>query len=249
MSTVLVNTNGLSKFQDGTELANFGQGQDSSLRQLGLSLTDTDNKPILVPNRQVIDVVNDFSWYAGPKSTAAALNKVPCIFLTEREQLLSSLISGGLYYLNAGSRAVNTVAQSGFVNSLLGKAQEGGNVEKLVNGFQNGAKSAFEGLNNLAGGTASDRLLLNQNNLKSLEGIYFTKPTGFNYRLPMYDAPSNPTSDGYGEGNTSGLLGDVIGMGQKIVENISKAVNFAQPGTYIEQPQYFKGAGVRTTEL
>lgn len=248
MSTVLVNTNGLSKFQDGTELANFGQGQDSSLRQLGLSLTDTDNKPILVPNRQVIDVVNDFSWYAGPKSTAAALNKVPCIFLTEREQLLSSLISGGLYYLNAGSRAVNTVAQSGFVNSLLGKAQEGGNVEKLVNGFQNGAKSAFEGLNNLAGGTASDRLLLNQNNLKSLEGIYFTKPTGFNYRLPMYDAPSTTLSRGY-DGGEDSLLGDVIGMGQKIIENISKAVNFAQPGTYIEPPKYFKGAGVRTEKV
>ena len=249
MSTVLVNTDGLSRFQDGTELANFGQGQDSSLRQLGLSLTDTDNKPILVPNRQVIDVVNDFSWYAGPKSTAAALNKVPCIFLTEREQLLSSLISGGLYYLNASARAVNTLAQSSFVNSLLGKAQEGGNVDKLITGVQKGTEKAFKGLNSLAGGTASDRLLLNQNNLKSLEGIYFTKPTGFNYRLPKYDAPSTPTSNGYGEGNTSGLLGDVIGAGQKIVENISKAVNFAQPGTYIEKPQYFQGATGRTEKV
>ena len=108
MSTVLVNTNGLSKFQDGTQVLDMGR-EDNALKQLGIQLTDTDKKPILVPNRQVIDIVNDFSWYAGPKSTTAALNKVPCCFITEREQLLSSLVSGGLYYLNASARAANTL--------------------------------------------------------------------------------------------------------------------------------------------
>ena len=244
MSTVLINTNGLSFFQDGTDLANLGV-DNNALDQFGISLTDTDKKPVLVPNRRVIDVVNDFSWYAGPKSTSAALNKVPCVFLTEREQLLSSLISGSLYYLNAVGRAGNSIAQSGFVNSLLGEATEGGNIDKLITGVQDVVQSVSQSINSITG-SASDRLLLSQNNLKSLEGIYFTKPTGFNYRFPMYEAPSTPTSGGYGEGDTKGLLGDVIGAGQKIVENISKAVNFAQPGTYIEPPQYFQGASGRT---
>lgn len=248
MSTVLVNTNGLSKFQDGTELADLGQ-KDNALKQLGIQLTDTDKKPLLVPNRQVIDVVNDFSWYAGPKSTAAALNKVPCCFITEREQLLSSLISGGLYYLNASARAANTLADSSFTKSLLGKAAEGGAVQKAIEGVQGGVKSAFEKINSLAGGTASDRLLLEQHNLKSLEGIYFTKPTGFNYRLPLYSAPAGVTSGGFGDGNTSGLLGTAIQGAQSIVDNISKAVNFAQPGVFIEKPQYFQGAEGRTESI
>lgn len=245
MSTVLINTNGLSKFQDGTQIADLG-AKDNALKQLGLSLTDTDNKPILVPNRPVIDVVNDFSWYAGPKSTEAALNRVPCVFLQEREQLLSSLVSGGLYYLNASARAFDTVAKSGFVTSLLGKAVPGGNVDTLINGVRNGANSVFEGINSITG-TENDRLLLEQHNLKSLEGIYFTKPTGFNYRLPMYGAPSTNTGD-WG-GGTSGILQGAIKAGQAIVNNISSAVNFAQPGTYIEEPKYFQDVKGRTEQV
>lgn len=247
MSTVLINTDGQSKFQDGTQLADFGK-DDSALKQLGIQLTDTDKKPILVPNRKVIDVVKDFSWYAGPKATDAALDRIPCCFITEREQLLSSLISGGLYYLNNSARAVNTLAQSSFVNSVLGKAQAGGNVEGLIKSVQSGAQSAFEGINSFAAGTDTDRRLLEQHNLKSLEGIYFTKPTGFHYRLPLYDAPSTDTAK-FGDGNTSGIIGTVVEAGQAIVDNISKAVNFAQPGVFIEKPQYFQGAEGRTESV
>ena len=245
MSTVLINTDGLSKFQDGTQLLDMGK-EDNVLKQLGIELTDTDARAILKPNKKVIDVVNDFSWYAGPKATPAALNKIPCVFLTEREQLLSSLISGGLYYLNNTARAVDTFAQSGFVTSLLGDAQEGGNVEKLVTKFQSGAKAAFSAVQSAAGGTESDRLLLNQHNLKSLEGIYFTKPTGFNYRLPLYSAPSTPLSPGYGEGGDDNFVQGAVDMGVNLVRNISQAVNFAQPGTYIEEPKYFSGVNNRS---
>jgi len=248
MSTVLVNTDGLSKFQDGTQLADFGKN-DSALKQLGIQLTDTDKKPLLVPNRKVIDVVNDFSWYAGPKSTSAALNRVPCCLITEREQLLSSLISGGLYYLNAAGRTATTLTNNSFTKSLLGKAAEGGKVENLITGVQKGVNSAFEGINSFASGTESDSLLLDQHNLKSLQGIYFTKPTGFHYRLPLYSSPTNPTSGGFGEGNTSGVLGTVIQGAQSIVDNISKAVNFAQPGVFIEKPQYFQGTEGRTETI
>ncbi len=248
MSTVLVNTDGLSKFQDGTQLADLGQ-KDSALRQLNIQLTDTDKKPILVPNRQAIDVVNDFSWYAGPKSTSAALNKVPCCFITEREQLLSSLISGGLYYLNASARGLQQGVNSSFVNSLLGKATEGGAVQNAIEGVKAGVDTAFKNLNGFAGGTASDKLLLDQHNLKSLEGIYFTKPTGFNYRFPLYAAPSSPTSNGFSEDSAKGILGSAVQSAQTIVDNISQAVNFAQPGVFIEKPQYFQGAVGRTEQV
>ena len=124
MSTVLIDTSGGSSFSDGkTQLAAGLEVKDNVLDALGISLTDTDKKPILKPSSKVIDVVNNFSWYAGPKATSAALNKVPCVFLTEREQLLSSLISGGLYYLNATAKAVD-VTSNNFIKSLLGEANE-----------------------------------------------------------------------------------------------------------------------------
>ena len=244
MSTVLVNTEGLSKFQDGTDLADFGK-KDNALKQLGIQLTDTDKRPILVPNRKVIDVVNDFSWYAGPKATPTALNRVPCCFITEREQLLSSLVSGGLYYLNASARSVNNATQSNFAKSLLGKAAEGGAVQNFVEGIQSGTQAAVDSIKRFAGGTETDQLMLKQHNLKSLEGIYFTKPTGFHYRLPLYAAPEGGLNGGFGDGSTKGVLGTVIAGAQAIVENISQAVNFAQPGVFIEKPKYFQGTSGR----
>ena len=248
MSTVLIDTSGGSKFQEGTQLLDMGK-EDNVLKQLGIQLTDTDARPLLKPTSKVIDVVNDFSWYAGPKATSAALNKVPCVFLTEREQLLSSLISGGLYYLNNAARAVDTFAQSGFIKSLLGDAQKGGNVEKFIQGGQAAARKTFESVQAAATGTESDRLLLNQHNLKSLEGIYFTKPTDFHYRLPLYSQPSTPLSPGYGEGGGDNFVQGAVDMGVDIVRNIASAVNFAQPGTYIEEPKYFEGIGTRTETI
>ena len=58
-----------------------------------ISLPNDDKQPKLEPKRTVIDVVHDFSWYSGPKATSTALDKIPCAFLIEREQQLSSLIS------------------------------------------------------------------------------------------------------------------------------------------------------------
>jgi len=98
MSTLLIDTNGGSVFSESTDIVDTSTKLGSELKnnsflsKFQISLNNVDNKPELRPTRQAIDVVNDFSWYAGPKATSAALDKVPCVFLTEREQLLSSLI-------------------------------------------------------------------------------------------------------------------------------------------------------------
>ena len=253
MSTVLVNTGGESKFQEGTSVANFGV-DDSALRKLGIELTDTDKRPILVPNRNVIDVVNDFSWYAGPKATSKALDRTPCCFITEREQLLSSLVSGGIYYLNAGGQAVKNLLNNKFLDSLLGSAnkdkKEGGEAS-LLDGIRATASTVVDTLNKVAGSEV-DRALLAQHNLKSLEGIYFTKPTGFNYRFPLYESPQGSLSQGFDPNNSNqvgDLAGRAINKATELAETMSKAVNFAQPGIYIEKPQYFQGASGRTEKV
>ncbi len=260
MSTVLIDTSGGSSFSDGkTQLAAGLEVKDNVLDALGISLTDTDKKPILKPSSKVIDVVNNFSWYAGPKATSAALNKVPCVFLTEREQLLSSLISGGLYYLNATARAVD-VTSNNFIKSLLGEANESlekkdkeetlvDKVTSAVRGAGDGIRTAAKIIDDVAGGSTTDRELLKHHNLNSLRGIYFTKPTDFHYRLPMYDTPTGGgSSAGFGSDN-AGQVGEILSTGVNFlttaVEDIAKAVNFAQPGVFIEKPQYFQGVNGR----
>ena len=234
MSTVLINTNGGSTFQESTDFINTGDN-DNLLRELGITLTNTDQRPILKPNRKVIDVVNDFSWYAGPKATPAALNKVPCVFLQEREQLLSSLVSGALYYLNASSRSISDVLQSSSIKSLLGTVMTEENADSL----QGSVADTFQSLEAVLGGTASDQDLLKHHNLKSLKGIYFTKPTGFYYRLPQYEnqlGVQNSSAEG-SDGNS--IVVDAVTSAQGFVEDIASVVNLTQPGTYIEKPQYF----------
>tara|TARA_R110000764_G_scaffold39060_2_gene86921 strand:+ start:220 stop:1395 length:1176 start_codon:yes stop_codon:yes gene_type:complete len=253
MSTLLIDTTGGSKFNGSSSLVDSstkvgGAVQNTSVGSV--SLTNTDGKPELKSIRQVIDVVNDFSWYAGPKATSAALDKVPCVFLTEREQLLSSLMSGALYYLNASADAIQNVGGqvvgSNYVQSILGKISEGS--KDILEGSGSAANGLIDQFKGFTSGNASDRQLLEQHNLKSLAGIYFTKPTGFNYRLPIYGAPTHSTGS-WDEGSDESAVSTIVGMGTKLADNIAKSVNFAQPGVYIEQPKYFKGVGTREESI
>ena len=252
MSTLLVDTNGGSIFSNSTDIVDTSTDigkkikGNEYLKKFNISLNNTDNKPELKPSKKVIDVINDFSWYAGPKATSAALDKVPCVFLTEREQLLSSLISGALYYLNASAGAIKAVGESEYIQSVLGRVAESSKETLTEIGGKIG--SAIDSFQNIAGGTASDKALLSQNNLKSLEGIYFTKPTGFQYRLPIYGSPSTSTGSWSGEAGGSIIKTAVNGM-QSILGDISEVVNFAQPGVYIEKPRYFQGVDGRTESI
>jgi hypothetical protein len=251
MSTLLIDTAGGdegSTFRGG-EQSNIinsetplGDGLNSALCKFKISLTNIDSKPELRSTRKVIDVVNDFSWYAGPKATKEALAKVPCVFLTEREQLLSSLISGALYYLNASAGAVKALGDSKFIKSALGQMSESSAKLAKAAGTAGAAASNFlDAFTNLTDGTESDQKLLERHNLKSLAGIYFTTPTGFNYRLPIYSSPSTNTGEWGGATDVGGpIIKTLIEAGTDIVDNISNTVNFAQPGVYIEKPKYFQ---------
>lgn len=246
MSTILINTNGRSKFRSSDNLINRASSLGGGLGKLNVTLNNDDGRPVLKPNRTIIDVVNDFSWYAGPKATEKALNKIPCAFLVEREQLLSSLISGALYYLNAGAQTVRAIGESDYIQSVLGRVGEGS--KKVLEGIGSSINNIFDSISD-ATGSITDQALLRQNNLNSLQGIYFTKPTGFQYRLPMYDQKLTTQNEWSDALTGDSFIGGFVSTGQKFVEDIAQVVNFAQPGTYIEKPRYFQGAGGRTETI
>ena len=187
MSTVLVDTEGGSKFRASDDLISDKAGFATALFSLfglekSIQLANTDGNPKLRPQRKVIDVVNDFSWYAGPKATSHALDKVPTVFLTEKEQQLSSLISGAMYYLNAAKTFGEQLANAEYLKSALARLQT---VDG--NGALNKYNKYFDQIGKQLQANSNDFSVLARHNLKSLQGIYLTEETDFLYRLPMYD--------------------------------------------------------------
>lgn len=229
MSLTLINSSE-SKVRKGVDILAPGADSVNTIK-----LPEEDFQPLLAPERTVIDVVNDFSWYSGPKAESAALNKLPCAFLIEREQRLSSLISGALYYLNASAKAFARVADA---------VAEGQPISLLGNGdYRKALQAGSKLLNKYAGAIAndSDEQLLAKHNLKSLQGIYLTNPTGFQYRLPFYDT-TQTVGNSWGTASNKTPFEGIINAGTEIIENISRTVNIAQPGVYIEKPKYFQHA-------
>lgn len=244
MSTILINT-AQSTVAESVDILVPGAGDIKTLK-----LPNEDVQPKLAPNG-IIDVINDFSWYAGPKASTAALNKTPCVFLTEREQKISSLISGAIYYLKAAAKGVKAASDN--VNdifgvdpiALLGKLNsigESGGTISQIKGTVGKFKDALEDY------SKEDTALLDFHNLKSLEGLYLTTKTGFNYRLPFYDTEQNVTSDwGEKREETGGLLAGVINKGMSFADTVSETLNITQPGVYIEKPKYFQHADTGPT--
>ena len=74
MSTILINTS-QSTVAESVDILVPGAGDIQTIK-----LPNEDVQPKLASNG-VIDVVNNFSWYAGPKASAAVLNKVPSTLL------------------------------------------------------------------------------------------------------------------------------------------------------------------------
>jgi len=232
MSTLLINT------EDSTTRTSVDIAAPGVKGVSTIPLKDEDAQPLLKPASKVIDVVNNFSWYSGPKASSTALDKQPCAFLIEREQRLSSLISGALYYLNASKKAFqqanDALQNNGTVKSLLGSIDSNVVMEKaksLINTF---ASSTGTGI------SESDSALLENHNLNSIQGIYLTEPTGFQYRLPMYSIDQSLTNQ-WGDRQKDSLLTGLIDGATEIVENFSTGyLNISQPGVYIEKPKYFQ---------
>ncbi len=232
MSTLLINTED-STTRTSVDIAAPGVDGVSTIQ-----LKDEDAQPLLKPINNVIDVVNNFSWYSGPKASSVALDKQPCAFLIEREQRLSSLISGALYYLNASKKALkqagNVLNGNDTVQSLLGTMTENPIFQKASDLIDKFTDSTGTGI------SESDSGLLENHNLNSIQGIYLTEPTGFQYRLPMYSIGQSVTNS-WGDRQKDSVLTGLVDGATEIVENFSTGyLNISQPGVYIEKPKYFQ---------
>lgn len=230
MSTLLIDVAG-SELRENENFLGVGESKDGILKNID---------PEFIPrSKGIIDVVNNFSWYTGPKSNINALNKVPRALITERRQVLNSLISGALYYLNVIGRTTAGVA-GGVGEGVAGEQ----NINKLksylrkLNESNPVVKSVTDSVQKFI--NKDDRSLLESNNLLSLLGIYYTEKTGFEYVFPYYGNMPEITNS-WGSGGEGAIAG-LVNSGMEAIDEISKITNITQPGVYIQKPKYFNFA-------
>ncbi len=240
-------------FNSGLSLATDFLGSEDN-REGGISIKDINKNVALTPvGTGVIDVVNDFDWNANYINASYA--KIPKLFITEREQQESSMVSAYYYYisniLNIGSRTSTSGNVASSVDYLVTQAQTFiDKAAKSLDGVTSGIQMP-ETPDAIKSGTdkfvkfiqavgadfstlaAADSVLLGEY-LKSYTGIYLTRETGFNYVLPYFSNDWMTINNGwskYGDGGSFGL--------DAIDQIADTALQLVKPGVFIERPQYF----------
>lgn len=242
----------------GSAIGSFGLVDEQTSQDIvGASVKDTNTNLELRPvGSGIIDIVRDFDWNGN--KILQAYPKFPKIYMFERTQVESSLISSYYYYI---TNILNSI------NSVEGITPGGGRVEGLIGG---GAQRILDKLSDFVGRAAKGTLELGglaSNNavargaesfvdffskiyqdiknagsadevllgefLKSYLGIYFTRRTGFVYVLPYFNNSFQGGSTTWSPTSNQPML-------QGMVDNLADTyIPLFSPGAYIEQPKYF----------
>lgn len=222
-------------------IKDFNSVETESILAVGgdqaLKNTDPYLEPVPASNNGIINIIKDFSWFSGGSTAAlAGLDKCPFAVLKEREQLLNSTLSQAIYYMNAVARGARDAGAA--IDTITSTFGESIGLDKTLTGSVEDKLGKFaKGLAEL--GSADDDQLLQNNKLASLAGLYVTKPTGFNYVFPYFENPPNVGSNWSDQGR-GGPIESVLTTGFNIVEEVTSAVNIAQPGVYIQKPKFFQ---------
>jgi len=205
-------------------------------------LNNTD--PYLKPKHSgagIVDVIRNFSWYSGGSTQMQenAIRKTPQVFLVEREQLLSSLLTQALYYANTLKTSIGSVGGGEEQDSYFKKMTDliGAGNSPLLNKLAVGGRAAVGALTE-----GQDSELLTANKLKSLIGIYLTEPTGYKYVLPYFENPPSIQNswEGTSEENAPGMVSEVATKVAGLFEAGAKLINLAQPGVFIQKAKSYK---------
>lgn len=210
------------------------------------------------PTKSSIDVVNDFPW---TKDGPGARVRVPRIVLKEKK------IQTSPYITNLINSALDAVASTSSVaeraDGLAVSLYETNTSSSVVNGAATGAAVGIEmaamgvqaAISSLAkslkgAGSAYDAPA--SEFLKTYQGMYILKPTGFVYTFPLgAEALSMGNSNIFGDAkddapkgtgamkNPLSLLSGIKTGIDMAAEGMGKIDAFLQPGSYFEKAKFF----------
>lgn len=204
-------------------------------------LKNDDTRLIPVPNKHIINIVEDHSWFSGGTLTSAAKAKIPQVTLIEKEQVLNSQLSQALYYLGAITKGAQqlTGEAATIISSFAEKigVNKGGNLQGQQASLWDKLKG---GLRN-ASADPGEVKRLTSNYLSSIIGLYLTEDTEYKYVFPYFDNPPDVRSNWDTSGNDS-ALNTLTDAGINIADQAFKSINIAQPGIYIQKAQHYQFA-------
>jgi hypothetical protein len=224
---------------------------------------DINKNVTLIPKGSgVIDIVNDFDWNANQVLTAYP--KMPKIYLTERRQIESSLISSYYYYSTNINRILDNLgASSGGAFTSIGDVQ-GQIIDKVREFTLKAAKSTTSTFDSFFGTSATSGIFdggyksianftkfiatireeisnLAQSDqavlgeyLKSYLGIYLTRETGFFYVLPYFENNFQDITNSWSRLDRASPLHNVVDQAANAI------MPYFKPGVYIERPKFFE---------
>jgi len=211
---------------------------------------DINKNVAVVPSGSgIVDVVNEFDWNANHINQS--YGKLPKIFLTEREQVESSLISSYFYFSSnilkiigdgvnftgdGASSSVNQIIDKvkKFVTQAAGNIQDKAGIDSIpgagkIKDFVKFFTSIYDELQDLAN---NDKAILGEY-LKSYLGIYLTRETGFIYVLPYFQNEFQSADNNWSSSDRSFAWFDAFDAAANTVMPLVK------PGVYIERPRFF----------
>ena len=184
-----------------------------------------------------IDVINSFPWTHSPKS---ARHDVPSLMLREKKIEINpqiNQIANNLYVAaekgGRGTEKVKAMLPAELKQKI--KNNEIKPENELGSYILAKGKQLADGMKELASGSGV---------MSPYEQLYYTKDTGFVYTLPYMGDTYKDTSNSFGgDGAGNSALLNVASMGSKLAANIATSFNIADPGTYIENPQFYNFDG------
>ena len=195
-----------------------------------------------------IDVLNNFDWTLNAGHSRKAMDDIPYIRMSEYAINFNSFLQNLKFMLNVGADAAKStgVLESAIVtgateaaqgaaqaavdttDSLLKMIVPESNVKAAVKEIQDGIKE-----NSVIDQSGVPKYL------RPYNGLYGVRPTGFQYKIPYFDADWKTVRNTWGDITGGGILGSLANIGGKVAGGFVEAGAMMKTGAYFERPKSY----------
>jgi len=203
----------------------------------------------------VVNVANDFYWTYSPKSSRI---EVPVIYLKEKQLQVNALVSQLKYTLGIVGGVTGTAATSlanGVTSVLNSAAAAAPQYKNVFNDMASGAQQVAGQAGNVTTTAANyvssllnlpddqNTTVSNSTWLQPYNGLYVTRPTGWEYIFPYFDDKFEAHGNSFSaEASNAGALGGLVQIAANAVTEFATiAGTLASPYkvTYIEHAKFY----------
>ena len=199
-------------------------------------------------NISTIDVLNNFDWTLNAGHSRQAMDDIPYIRMSEYSINFNSFLQNLKFMLNVAADAAKSTGV--FENDLVknatgiatGAVEEGiGIIDKIFDktDVAGAAKEAKDGVKDFLNNNARIDHAGIPHYLRPYNGLYGVRPTGFQYKIPYFNADWKTVRSSWGDITGGGILGSLANIGQNVAGGFVEAGAMMKTGAYFERPKSY----------